>query len=256
MRIDAAVAASLLLVCTSCSSGPAALEGAPDGIYQGHATYRGANLEFSLHFRRDGDPLRASLNIPDVLLLGQPLDSVRYDRPRLRFVTAGDHPLTFTGVVAGDSIVGTASVPAVPGVIDPAAAASAPVRFSLRHAIVPPPPYATQRVTFPSSDSVRLEGTVYLPAAMPHTLPGVVILQGSSSNLRHEYRFHADHFARAGFAVLVFDKRGKGESTGDYGAATYDDLADDAAAAVRCLRAQEQVVSSRVGVWGLSQGAF
>jgi len=54
----------------------------------------------------------------------------------------------------------------------------------------------------------------------------------------------------------VFDKRGKGESTGDYGTATYDDLANDAAAAVRCLRAQEQVVSARVGLWGLSQGAF
>ena len=259
MRTAAAVAAtaSLLLACASCSSRPAALKGAPDGTYQGHATYRGTRLGFSVRFRSDNDTLRAYFNSDDMLLLGQPLDSVRYARPRIRFVTSGDHPLAFSGVVAGDSIVGEANAPPVPGVIDSAAAAGAErVRFTLRHAIVPPPPYATERVTFASSDSVRLEGTVYLPPAMPHTSPGVVILQGSSSNLRHEYRFYADHFARAGFAVLVFDKRGKGESTGDYGTATYDDLANDAAAAVKCLRAQAQVVSARVGVWGLSQGAF
>src|SRR5262249_1191034 len=159
---------------------------------------------FSVRFRSDGDMLRAYFDSPDLLLLGQPLDSVRYERPRIRFTTTDDHPLTFEGTVAGDSIMGTAAVPPVPALLRLAAAAgSRPRRFTLRHSSVPPPPCATQRVTFPSSDSVRLGGTVYLPAAMPHTLPGVVILQGSSSNLRHEYRFHADHFARAGFAVLV-----------------------------------------------------
>jgi hypothetical protein len=83
-----------------------------------------------------------------------------------------------------------------------------------------------------------------------------VILQGSSSNLRHEYRFHADHFARAGFVVLTFDKRGKGESSGDYGTASYDDLVLDAVRAVELVRSRPSVDSMRVGIWGLSQGAF
>ena len=59
-----------------------------------------------------------------------------------------------------------------------------------------------------------------------------------------------------GLVVLTFDKRGNGESSGDYGAATYDVLAGDASAAVQFLRAQASVDSQRVGVWGLSQGAF
>jgi alpha-beta hydrolase superfamily lysophospholipase len=83
-----------------------------------------------------------------------------------------------------------------------------------------------------------------------------VILQGSSSNLRAEYGFYTDRFARAGMAVLTFDKRGAGESSGDYGAATYDTLAGDAAAAVEVLRSRPEVDPSRVGIWGLSQGAF
>src|SRR5262249_19589358 len=125
------VVTSLALAALSCSSQPAALRGAPDGTFQGRAPYRGANLESSRRFRSDGDMLRAYFDSPDLLLLGQPLDSVRYERPRIRFTTTDDHPLTFEGTVAGDSIMGTAGVPQVPGVIDSAAAAgSAPLRFT------------------------------------------------------------------------------------------------------------------------------
>jgi len=217
------------------------------------ATYRGARLEFSVRFRVNRDSLRATFNSPDLMILGQPLVSVAFDRPRVRFTTADEHPVRFAGVIAGDSIVGGATVGAVPGVV--AAGDTARVRFSLKRVVEPPPPYATRRVHFMSGDT-ELGGTVYLPAALPHTLPGVVILQGSSANLRHEYRFFADRFARAGFAVMTFDKRGHGESEGDYGAATYEDLALDATAALAKLREEPQVAPSRVGLWGLSQGAM
>ena len=103
---------------------------------------------------------------------------------------------------------------------------------------------------------MQLAGTLFIPrgGAKPH--PGIVILQGSSTNLRREYGYYADHFSRAGFAVLTFDKRGTGQSSGDYGAASYPDLAADAAAAVQFLRAQPGVAPAKVGIWGLSQGAF
>src|SRR5262245_45811126 len=169
------------------------------------------------------------------MLLGRPLDSVSYDRPRLRFTMADDHPIRFEGAVAGDAIVGSATIDAVPGVV--AAGDSARMRFALRRTTLPPPPYATENLTF-KSGAIDLGGMVYLPPGPPHTLPGVVILQGSTANVRHEYRFFADHFARAGFAVMVFDKRGSGESGGDYDAATYDDLARDAGAALARLRSE------------------
>ena len=250
MRVPGLVraAACWLVAPLACASPPAL-----DGTWSGEATYRGAGLAFSVRFRSDRDSLRATFNSPDLMILGQPLASVAFERPHVRFTTADDHPLRFDGLIAGDSIVGGATVGAVPGVV--AAGDTARVRFSLRRAVEPPPPYTTRRVHFMSGD-IELGGTVYLPAGMPHTLPGVVILQGSSANLRHEYRFFADHFARAGFAVMTFDKRGHGESEGDYGAATYEDLARDATAALERLRAEPQVVASRVGLWGLSQGAI
>jgi uncharacterized protein len=242
----------LLSGLLACAQRPPALRGAPDGVYDGEAVYRGARLACGVRFSAQGDSLRAFFDCADLMLRGRPLEQVTYDRPRIGFTTTDDHPLRFEGVVAGDSIVGSATVGAVPGVV--VAGDTARVRFSLRRTNPPPPPYATADVTF-KSGAIELGGTVYLPPAAPRTLPGIVILQGSTANVRYEYRFYADHFARAGFAVMVFDKRGHGQSTGDYGAATYDDLASDAAAALARLRAEPAVVPSRVGLWGLSQGA-
>src|SRR5439155_24854741 len=116
-------------------------------------------------------------------------------------------------------------------VVDRSRGADGTVWLALARAAAPgPPPYAEREVQF-AHGGIRLAGTLLVPSTVPPHA-GVVLLQGSSTNLRRDYRFYADFFARAGFAVLTFDKRGSGESTGDYGAATYDDLAGDAAAAV------------------------
>jgi pimeloyl-ACP methyl ester carboxylesterase len=225
------------------------------GSWSGSAVFQGSRLDFSVRFHREAGALKATMSSPDLLLLDQPLNDVSSDGRQVRFTTPDESPLRFEGTLVGDSLRGTASVPSVPGVVGKGQAGS-PLRFALgRSALSPTPPYTTREVSF-TNGAARFAGTLFIPSASAGARAGVVLLQGSSSNLRREFRFYADHFARAGLAVLTFDKRGKGESTGDYGAATYDVLADDAAAAVECLRRQGGVDPARVGVWGLSQGAF
>lgn len=225
------------------------------GTWSGTAEMRGARLELSVRFTGGGSTLAATLSSPDLLLLDQPLDGVRGNGTHIRFATPDEHPLQFHGVIAGDSMHCFATVPAVPGVIDKTRP-EPEVRLVLGRARPSgEPPYSTRELRF-TSGRARLAGTLYLPKPGGDLHAGVVLLQGSSSNLRREYRFYADHFARAGLAVLTFDKRGNGESSGDYSAATYDTLASDGAAAVECLRAQPLVDPQGVGVWGLSQGAF
>jgi dienelactone hydrolase len=58
------------------------------------------------------------------------------------------------------------------------------------------------------------------------------------------------------YRPLSFDKRGNGASTGDYRRATYDDLVADARATFDTLASQAEVDPRRVGLWGISQGAF
>jgi hypothetical protein len=86
-----------------------------------------------------------------------------------------------------------------------------------------------------------------------------VLIGGSGPSDRHNDGFFdllRDHLANAGVAVLAYDKRGAGRSTGDWATATVDDLAADAAAAVAALQARPQVTPAAVGVLGHSEGGW
>lgn len=109
-----------------------------------------------------------------------------------------------------------------------------------------------------SEGRVRLAGSITWPHSTS-TCPGVVLIGGSGPSDRHNDGFFdpiRDHLAAAGVAVLAYDKRGAGKSTGAWARATVDDLARDAAAAVAVLRSYPRVVSDGVGVLGHSEGGW
>ncbi len=242
--------------CAGCAGSPSGTADPAVGWWRGSAVHRGARLDLGVHFFRERGVLEATLSSADMMILDQPLDAVQCAGGQVRFTTRDEHPLRFVGHVVGDSIRAVALLGAVPGVVERGPDAAAVLQLGLARVARPPAaPYATRGVQF-GGRAGRLVGTLFVPTPAHRKQAGVVLLQGSSSNLAREYLFQADHFARKGFVVLAFDKRGAGASSGEYGAANYEDLASDAAAAVECLRSQPEVDSMRVGVWGLSQGAF
>jgi uncharacterized protein len=127
-------------------------------------------------------------------------------------------------------------------------------------------PYGVEEVSFPGgSEGVTLAGTLTLPPGDgPH--PGIVLLSGSGPQDRDEslapitalkpFAVIADALTRAGIAVLRYDDRGVGESTGDYQAATVEELTDDARAALDHAVAHERIDPGRVGLLGHSEGAI
>ena len=231
------------------------------GYWAGTAVFRGASLQMAVRFERQRGRLTATLSAPDILLLDQPLTDVVADtlagapgNALLVFFTLDDPDgsLAFAGSRVADTIAGTALLPAV------AAAREGAARMTWRLVhVVPPasPPYGARELRI-AGRNVVLAATLLIPRDRRASHPGILILQGSSTNLRAQYRFYADHFARAGFVVLSFDKRGNGASSGDYRRASYDDLVADARAAFDSLAAQPNVDRRHVGLWGLSQGAF
>ena len=106
-----------------------------------------------------------------------------------------------------------------------------------------------------------LAGTLTLPDGKG-PFPAVVTLTGSGAHFRdgnrtpeHPYRpFRqiADALARCGVATLRLDDRGVGGSAGDAAAATAEDTAADARAAIAFLRARPDI--ARVGLVGHSYG--
>jgi uncharacterized protein len=111
----------------------------------------------------------------------------------------------------------------------------------------------SQHVTFRNGDVV-LAGTVLMPRGRP-PFPGIVLVHGDGPETRDGYRFLAEEFADRGIAALIYDKRGVGESGGRF-PARFDELAGDAAAAVRYLRGRGDIDDERVGLWGGSQGGW
>jgi dipeptidyl aminopeptidase/acylaminoacyl peptidase len=112
--------------------------------------------------------------------------------------------------------------------------------------------YRTEELSFSNADAT-LHGTLYLPRG-PGPHPAIVLVHGSGRQPRDEYRFYARQYARHGVAALAYDKRGRGASTADLDAATYEILAADAAEAVEAVRRHRAIDETRVGLWGLSEG--
>jgi pimeloyl-ACP methyl ester carboxylesterase len=66
----------------------------------------------------------------------------------------------------------------------------------------------------------------------------------------------ADHLTRKGIAVLRFDKRGIGKSTGDYANATMEDYTADAEAVFAYLKTRKEVDAKKIGLIGHSEGGM
>ena len=103
-----------------------------------------------------------------------------------------------------------------------------------------------ERVTFPASDGVRLSGW-YVPSRNGAT---IVLLHGGGGD-RQGTILHARMLAKAGYGVLLYDARGRGESQGHENAAGWQWDRD--------LRGAVSFLTSRsidnIGLLGLSTGA-
>jgi pimeloyl-ACP methyl ester carboxylesterase len=86
--------------------------------------------------------------------------------------------------------------------------------------------------------------------------PAAVILQGSGSSDRSNgwARLVAETLVVKGVAVLLTDKRGSGQSGGNWRTASFEDLAEDGLAGIDAVRKVENIRKDRVGFVGLSQG--
>ncbi len=104
-----------------------------------------------------------------------------------------------------------------------------------------------------ASGKITLAGTLVLPGGTQQH-PAVVLFHGSGPQERD--LFMARWFAEQGITALTYDKRGVGESTGDFRAVPFMELCDDGLAAIEYLKLRKDIDAKHIGVWGLSQGGW
>lgn len=102
---------------------------------------------------------------------------------------------------------------------------------------------------------VTLAGMLTLPEG-PGPHPAMVLVHGSNALTRDVFGPWTRYFAGLGFAVLAYDKRGTGASTGDWKAADFAALGGDVIAGVRALAARTDIRADRIGLWGASQAGW
>ncbi len=141
--------------------------------------------------------------------------------------------------------------------------AQAPARTRRPQEPVEPFPYRSEAVRFKNTQAgIELAGTLTLPTGRAVS-PAIVLVTGSGPQDRDEtiaghkpFLVLADHLTRQGIAVLRYDDRGVGESTGNFGTATLLDFVSDATAAVEFLQSRADIDVKRIGLAGHSEGGM
>ncbi|MBD2768756.1 alpha/beta fold hydrolase [Hymenobacter sp. BT664] len=176
---------------------------------------------------------------------------------KLRIEQAGS---SFTGKVLGNGaeLSGTWTQPGLksPMVLQRAAAKPMAAHFPMA------PPYRETKVTFQNTVSQHHLGGILTVPAGSGPFPAVALLSDVGAQDRDVevagYRMFgqlADYLTRHGIAVLRFDDRGVGQSSGSHTNSTTADLVTDAQAAISFLRSRPLIAPQHVGLLGHGEGA-
>lgn len=102
--------------------------------------------------------------------------------------------------------------------------------------------------------SVTLAGDLVRPRKQPKGV--IVLVHGSGDGPRRAYDIWTNFFVSRGWAVVVFDKRGSGSSTGDWHDADFVTLAGDVRSVLKWSRQQTPLAGLKIGLWGVSQAGW
>ena len=124
-----------------------------------------------------------------------------------------------------------------------------------------PFPYIEEEVAYDNrAANVRIAGTLTIPKGKG-PFPAVLLVAGSGPSDRDEtilmhkpFFVLADFLTRKGIAVLRVDKRGIGQTTGNFRGSGIADFASDALSGVEYLKSRPEVDSKKIGLVGHSEG--
>ncbi len=243
-----------------------------DGVWTGTFERNGVSLRQVLRVRSGEWGTAALYDSPDQMANGLPVSDLAHDGQAVRFSIMRGLS-TFAGTMSDDGtrITGAWTSSALPGQsftasLTRASAEEIAARRNPNRPQLPkePFPYRAEEVAFDNPDfaGVRLAGTLTLPEG-EGPFPAAIMITGSGAQDRDEtlmghkpFAVIADYLTRRGIAVLRFDDRGVGGSTGNYAEATSADLATDANAAFAYLLTRPEIRSDAIGMIGHSEGGM
>ena len=270
-------AAALLTVGVQCQKDPGTGTGAEPliGTWQGTVATLGYTFAVAIHVGIEEGQPAIKLDAVNSRLLGFTAKNVAVDGRSVRFTmpsTAFEGAVDDNGDLCGMWSSGLRKIDVklrpTPNVVLPKRPQEprAPLPYQVHevaYSYVPSEGLKTlQSAAASKPDAISFAGRLTVPPGDgPH--PAVVLVSGSGPDTRDApimghrlFLVLSDYLTRQGFAVLSYDERGCGKSTGDFGGATLADLAMDVRAGVAFLRGRTEVDQERVGLIGHSEGGM
>lgn len=232
------------------------------GDWNGILRVQGMELRLVFHIARNDSSYTASLDSPDQKAFGIPASAASFK----------DSVLTIEIAKAGIRYQGRYGAKGIEGTFFQSGQS---FPLSLGRTLIEkkvqvrpqepkePYPYASEEVKFPSEGGqITMAGTLTIPPGQKK-FPVAILISGSGpQNRDEEFMTHkpflvlADHLTKNGIAVLRYDDRGFGQSTGNHGNATSADFAKDVRAAIAYLQTRNEIDHSRIGLIGHSEGGL
>lgn len=240
----------------------------PVGTWYGTLNIQGAQLPLVFHVTKAGSEYSTTMDSPKQGAKGMPSSKTIFTN-KLLTIEASNIGMKYTGTYMPDSskINGTfeqgtlrttlvlSNKPEKEAKVEAQARPQDPKDF----------PYKHEDITFANPTAGNsLAGTLTLPADGKASKI-VVLISGSGPQNRNEeltpynhrpFLVLSDYLTRQGIAVLRYDDRGIGKSTGIFSKATTADFADDAEAAIKYILSRPDLKNMVIGLVGHSEGGM
>jgi len=254
-----------LLIIVAVSSGLAGQNEAEiniEGIWKGPLKIGQSEQGLIVYLSRDsGGTMKATIDSPDEGIKGIAVKDVKYEKDVL--ILEIEPSKNYKGKLSkdGSRIEGklTTSRMQVPLTLERADEAHP----STRPQDPPKPyPYIAEDVYFTNKEAkVTFAGTLTIPKGKG-PFPSALLISGTGQHDRNSammdhrpFLVLADHLTCMGIAVLRYDDRGTGYSTGLFSKATTKDFAEDAIAGITYLRSRTEIDHDLIGLVGHSEGS-
>jgi alpha/beta superfamily hydrolase len=236
------------------------------GDWYGNLSVKGITIPLVFHVTKSGETYTTLMDSPNQGAKGLITDKTTFVNNEL-FVDASKYGIKYTGSYLADSnaVKGTFSQGGMQLPLTLITKQTAVAPLSARLQDPKSFPYKQEQVTFENAKAnVKLAGTLTLPASGKVSKVAVLISGSGPQNRNEEivqynhrpFLVWSDWLTRQGIAVLRYDDRGVGESTGNFQAATSADFAQDVEAAVAYLQSRPDMKGVKIGLIGHSEGGL
>jgi len=225
------------------------------GDWSGAISILNVDLGMVMRFKAEGGTYSGTIDIPEQSAFGLKLSNVVYNDPSISFeLEIPNRTAKFKGGVNGDSITGDFSQAGLEG------------KFTLARGLkkeeVEQKNFKEEEVTFKNGD-ITFAGTLSIPPKKGKH-PAIVMITGSGPQDRDEavagfkiFKVIANYLTTNGIAVLRYDDRGVGKSTGkSVDQSTSEEFSTDVIEAINFLKKRDDINPKQIGLVGHSEGGL